>query len=317
MGGCAAVQTAPVSEMPSPHTIEEIRSLKTSAVDRSRVIVGLALGGGGLRGYAHVGVLQAFEEADIDIEVVVGTSAGAVIGSAYASGRSAAEIKQLAQELDVSTLTDWRFSAVSLMRGDALTEWASKMAQHVPIESMPRKFGAVAAALDTGEPVLIDKGDAGIAVRASASVPGAMRPVDSPRGPLVDGGIASLVPVRFARALGADVVIGVDIYCNSPRPRGTTFLTTFAKVTQTQTCLVSRSEMAEADVLIAPIVSVTAMNSAQQREAAVEAGYQAAKRAVPKLRELVTSQASMRLEKPAADAFRKRDTHACSSVASH
>jgi NTE family protein len=139
----------------------------------------------------------------------------------------------------------------------------------------------------TGEPVLIDRGDAGMAVRASAAVPGAMQPVGSPRGPLVDGGISSLVPVRFARALGAEIVIGVDIYCSSPRTSGTSFLTTLAKVSQTQTCLVSRAEMTEADVLIAPSVSVSDMKSVTQREEAILAGYTIARAAIPTLLNLL------------------------------
>lgn len=148
---------------------------------------------------------------------------------------------------------------------------------------MVRRFGAVASLIENGEAVLIETGDPGLAIRASAAVPGAMPAVPSPRGPLVDGGISSLVPVRFARAMGAEVVIGVDIYCNSPRQQGSSFLTAFAKVAHTQTCLVSRPEMLEADVLIAPSVSVTDMHDAAQRTQAIMAGYQAAKSAMPKI----------------------------------
>ena len=308
VAGCAGVGATTATQAASVRTLEEVHSgtARIAKVAGSRPVVGLALGGGGLRGYAHVGVLQAFEEAGIDIQVVAGTSAGAVIGAAYSSGRSPAEIKQLAQTLDVSSLTDWRISTVSFMRGDALTQWVSKMTRNTPIESMPRKFGAVAAALDTGEPVLIDQGDSGQAVRASAAVPGAMQPVESTRGPLVDGGIASLVPIRFARAMGADVVIGVDIYCNSPRQNGSTFLTTFAKVAQTQTCLVSRAEMAEADILITPRVSVTDMKSAAQRDEAIRTGYEAAKSLMPSVLELVNGQAPRTSARPSTASTRVR-----------
>jgi len=302
VGGCAAVQATPAARATSVSTLDEARAAyaQHSGKNRTLPVVGLALGGGGLRGYAHVGVLQAFEEAGIDIQVVVGTSAGAVIGAAYSGGRSPAEIRQLAEVLDVSSLTDWRISSVSFMRGDALAQWVSNMARNMPIESMPRKFGAVAAALDTGEPMLIDKGDVGLAIRASAAVPGAMQPVDSSRGQLVDGGIASLVPVRFARAMGADFVIGVDIYCNSPRQSGTTFLTTFAKVAQAQTCLIGRGEMAEADVLIAPRVSVTDMKSAAQRVAAIQEGYRAAQALMPAILEQLNGTSDSRVRPQAA-----------------
>ncbi len=185
-----------------------------------------------MRGYAHIGVLQALEEFGISVEVVAGTSAGSIIGAAYSSGRTIEEIRQTAENLDVSSLTDWRFSTTSLLRGDALAKWVSDMAHHMPIEQMPRKFGAVAAVLDTGEAVLdtgeavlIDKGDVGMAIRASAAIPGSMQPIESTLGMLVDGGISSLVPwkpvieQRLGQSLSA-VVRGRSIFWEVGRNRG-------------------------------------------------------------------------------------------------
>ncbi|HBK45475.1 MAG TPA: patatin [Xanthomonadaceae bacterium] len=292
--GCGAFRKTTLGAAPAPRTLESVRSTMppVTRTESSAPVVGLALGGGGLRGYAHIGVLQAFEESGINVEVVAGTSAGAIIGAAYSSGRTIAELKQLAKDLDVSSLTDWRLSTISLLRGDALAKWASDMTRNTPIETMPRKFGAVAAVLDTGEAVLIDKGDAGMAIRASAAIPGSMQPVESTRGLLVDGGISSLVPVRFARAMGAEVVVGVDIYCNSPARSGSTFLTTMAKVGRTQTCLIGGAEIAEADVLIAPSVGITDIKSAAQREEAILAGYRAAKSAMPAVLDHINSRAN-------------------------
>lgn len=286
LAGCSSVPNTALPEVASVRTLDEVVvdvARRAPRAEPSRPVVGLALGGGGLRGYAHVGVLQALEEAGIDVQVIAGTSAGAVIGAAYASGRSASELRRLATDLDVAGLTDWRLSTVSFMRGDALTRWASSMARGLPIEAMPRRFGAVATGLDSGTSFLIDEGDVGLAVRASAAVPGAMQPVASRREPLVDGGTSSLVPVRFARAMGADMVIGVDIYCHSPASEGTSLLTTIAKVARTQACLTGRAEMAEADVLIAPSVVVDDMKSAAQREEAMRTGYRAARAALPKV----------------------------------
>lgn len=281
--GCGIFHKTSIGQAPSPSTLDDVRSTRSlpHEVESSAPVVGLALGGGGLRGYAHIGVLQALEESGISVEVVAGTSAGSIIGAAYSSGRTIEEIRQAAENLDISSLTDWRLSATSLLRGDALAKWASNMAHNMPIENMPRKFGAVAAVLDTGEAVLIDKGDVGMAIRASAAIPGSMQPVESTLGMLVDGGISSLVPVRFARAMGAEVVIGVDIYCNSPHRSGSTFLTTISRVSRTQTCLISSVESAEADVLIAPSVEITDVKSVVQREEAILAGYRAAKAAMP------------------------------------
>lgn len=283
--GCSTLKSSANAEILSVRTMDEVRKGEKSTSFRpaSRPIIGLALGGGGLRGYAHVGVLRALEEAGIDVEVIAGTSAGAVIGAAYSSGRTPMEIQQIAEELDVSSLTDWRVSKISLMRGDALTKWVSSMTKNIPIEEMPRRFGAVTTGIDSGESFLIERGDAGLAIRASAAVPGAMGPIPSARGPLVDGGISSLVPVRFARAMGANIVIGVDIYCQSPAAEGASFLTTIAKVAKTQTCLVSQAERAEADIMIAPSVAITDMNSAEQRTKAIETGYHATQEALPQL----------------------------------
>lgn len=285
MAGCVSQRHDTVTGVAEVRSLAQVRG---DAILRprhagARPVLGLALGGGGLRGYAHVGVLLALEEAGVEVGPIAGTSAGAVIGAAYASGRSAADIRQLALQADIGSLTDWRLSTVSFMRGDALERWAAAMAGNTAIEAMPRRFGAVAALIESGEAVLIETGDPGLAIRASAAVPGAMPAVPSARGPLVDGGISSLVPVRFARAMGAEVVIGVDIYCQSPRQQGSSFLTAFAKVAHTQTCLVSRPEMLEADVLIAPSVSVTDMHDAAQRTQAIMAGYQAAKNAMPRI----------------------------------
>lgn len=294
IAGCAALRSATIADPPAPLSLDDLRSTTPhgSGANTSAPVIGLALGGGGLRGYAHIGVLQAFEEAGIDVDVIAGTSAGAVIGAAYASGRTVEEIQQLAENLNVSSLTDWRLSRTSLLRGDALARWASDMARNTSIEKMPRKFGAVAAVLDTGEAVFIERGDVGMAIRASAAIPGSMPPVESTRGLLVDGGISSLVPVRFARAMGADVVIGVDIYCSSPPRSGSTFLATIARVSRTQTCMVNSVEMAEADVLLAPTIEITDMRSAAQREASILAGYHAAKAAIPAVLEQINSHAS-------------------------
>ncbi|WP_244168526.1 patatin-like phospholipase family protein [Alloalcanivorax xenomutans] len=288
--GCSIFHKRSIGETPSPSTLDDVQSVKIlpHKSESSAPVVGLALGGGGLRGYAHIGVLQALEESGVSVAVVAGTSAGSIVGAAYASGRTIEEIRQAAENLDVSSLTDWRLSAASLLHGDALAKWASDMAQNMPIEKMPRRFGAVAAILDTGEAVLIDKGDVGMAIRASAAIPGSMPPVESTLGMLVDGGISSLVPVRFARAMGAEVVIGVDVYCNSPPRSGSSFLTTIARASRTQTCLISGVEREEADILITPSVEITDMKSTVQREEAILAGYHAAKSAMPALFDAAT-----------------------------
>lgn len=287
--GCETFNKPDIAPPPAPRTLDEVQSNTALAIKTksSAPVVGLALGGGGLRDYAHIGVLQALEEAGIEVGVIAGTSAGSIIGAAYSSGRTIDELKQLAENLDVTSLTDWRLSTTSLLRGDALAAWVSGVTRNTPIEKMPRKFGAVAAVLATGEAVVIDSGDAAMAIRASAAIPGSMPPVESTHGLLVDGGISSLVPVRFARAMGAEVVIGVDIYCSSPARGGSSFLATIAMVSRAQTCLIGAAEMSEADILLRLNVEITDMKSTVQRQEAILDGYLVAKAAIPALLDLI------------------------------
>jgi NTE family protein len=141
----------------------------------------------------------------------------------------------------------------------------------------------VATDLQTEQAVLLDRGSAGRAIQASAAVPGISMPVRYTNGRLVDGGVTSLVPVRFARAMGADVVVAVDIYCSGPRADGPGALEVLHRTTHAQTCLVAAPEMREADVLITPTISVSRMSATDEHERAIQAGYTAARAALPRI----------------------------------
>ena len=170
------------------------------------------------------------------------------------------------------------------MRGQHLATWFDALTAGVPIQAFPTRFAAVATDLQSGTPMLLDSGFAGAAIQASAAVPGVSVPVRYKGGQLVDGGISSLVPVRAARAMGADLVIAVDIYCQGPRAQGLSALAVVGRVMQTQNCLVAAPEMAEADVLIAPSVRVSGMSAKDEQEAAILAGYQAGRAALPTIK---------------------------------
>jgi NTE family protein len=282
--GCATTSVPRESASLEPRFLAEVgRAGRVDVAFKSRPTIALALGGGGLRGYAHVGVLRALEEAGIRPDIVVGTSAGALVGAAYASGLTPDEIEAAAFTVKVSSLIDWTLSSSGLMRGDHLASWVDKMTAGTPIERFPVRFGAVATDLQSGRAVLIDRGSAGSAIRASAAVPGVTVPVAYNAGHLVDGGVASLVPVRFARAMGADIVIAVDIYCNGPRAEGVGVTKVMSRVMQTQSCLIATPEMAEADVLIAPAVKVPGMSANEEKRLTVRAGYEAARAALTRL----------------------------------
>lgn len=280
--GCANTRDAATTAL-NPKPLAQVQQPDTEA---RRPTVALVLGGGGLRGFAHMGVLRALEEAGIRPDIVVGTSAGAIVGAAYASGMTVAQIEAAASQVKLSSLIDFTWSSQGLMRGDRLAAWVDTLTAGVPIEQFPIRYAAVATDLAGETPVLLDSGPAGAAIRASAAVPGVTVAVPYGKGHLVDGGITSLVPVRFARAMGADVVIAVDIYCQGPRSDGVGAFTVIQRVMHAQSCLLAAPEMAEADVLIAPAVKVSGMSSMSARDEqqlAIQAGYDAARAALPRL----------------------------------
>ena len=281
--GCANTRAGESLNL-TPRLLAEVqRPAPVAATDARRPTVALVLGGGGLRGFAHMGVLRALEEAGIKPDIVVGTSAGAVVGAAYASGMTPAQMESAARSVKLSSLVDWTLSSGGIMRGNNLASWIDTVTAGVPIEKFPIRFGAVATDLQSEKAVLLDSGSAGNAIQASAAVPGVTVPVPYKGGHLIDGGITSLVPVRFARAMGADFVIAVDIYCEGPRADGLGAPTVISRVMRTQTCLVAAPEMAEADVLIAPSVHVPRMSATDEQERAIQAGYEAARAALPRI----------------------------------
>ncbi len=283
--GCAGTPTHPPAPL-NARSLAEVRlATPSTAGEPARPAVALALGGGGLRGFAHLGVLRALDEAGVRPDIVVGTSVGALVGAAYASGMDAAALTAAARGTRIASLIDLTLSKSGIMRGDRLAGWIGNLTAGAPIESFPMRFAAVATDLHSGEPVLLGSGPAGIAIQASAAVPGVNVPVAYGKGHLVDGGISSLVPVRAARAMGADFVIAVDIYCQGPRAEGLGALSVVGRVMQTQNCLVAAPEMAEADVLIAPSITVSGMSDTAQQEAAIQAGYKAARAALPAILE--------------------------------
>lgn len=291
MAGCMSLRERPVGDL-MPRSLEQVqaeRSVPTaSQPEAARPRVAIALGGGGLRGFAHLGVLRALEESGIQPDIVVGTSAGAVVGAAYASGRSPDDIEAIARNVKLSSLIDFTLAKGGLMRGDNIARWIDDITAGVPMERFPRKFAAVATDLRRGQAVLLDRGTAGAAVQASAAVPGATVPVAYKDGHLLDGGIASLVPVRFARAMGADFVIAVDVYCSGPGSEGRSAPSVLLRAMRTQSCLVAAVEMAEADVVISPPVSVSGMSAQGEQEQAIRAGYDAAMAVMPRIHALTS-----------------------------
>lgn len=239
------------------------------------VKIALALGGGAARGFAHVGVIKALEAQGIVPDIVVGTSAGAVVGALYASGLNGFELQKVALDMDEGQIGDWSLPDRGVFKGEALQLFVNKAVGQRPLEKLPRVFGVVATDLKSGEPVVFRNGNTGMAVRASAAVPGVFQPVAINGREYVDGGLVSPVPVRVARSLGANFVIAVDI---SAKPRDAStrssldvLLQTFAIMGQT----IGRYETAEADVVIRPVTAELPATDFAGRHRAVLEGEKA------------------------------------------
>ena len=177
----------------------------------NRPIVALALGSGGPRTVAAIGVLKALEDADIQIDTIVGTSGGAIIGALFAAGYSADEIAALAMATSPLAIVDPVISDYGYIRGVALEGWLDRLLDGKRIEDLRKPFAAVVTHVETGAMEIFNRGHAATAVRASAAIPGVFFPVRIDGEHYVDGEIVSPVPIRVARRLGADIVIAVDV----------------------------------------------------------------------------------------------------------
>lgn len=259
--------------------------------------VGLALGGGAARGFAHIGVIKALEARNVQIDLVCGTSAGSVVAALYASGMNGIAINKLALTMDQASISDWAmpFRARGLLQGVALQNYLNTTLNNRPIEKMAKPLGVVATDLRTGEPILFQRGNTGIAVRASCSVPSIFEPVKIGGHEYVDGGLVSPVPAAFAHKMGADFVIAVDI---SARPETGLTQSSFDVLMQTFTIMGQTIKAYEldkyADFVIRPNLSAMSSSDFGQRNAAILAGEEAVARIMPDLeRKLAQSRATV------------------------
>ncbi|WP_374703656.1 patatin-like phospholipase family protein [Burkholderia sp. WAC0059] len=248
--------------------------------------VGLALGGGAARGFAHIGVIKGLEAHGIPVDLVSGTSAGSVVASLYASGMNGFALNKLALSMDETSISDWAlpFRLRGLLQGVALENYLNATLDNRPIEKMNKPLGIVATDLRTGEPILFQRGNTGIAVRASCSVPSIFEPVTIGEHEYVDGGLVSPVPAAFARKMGADFVIAVDI---SARPETAATQNSFDLLLQTFTIMGQTIKSYEldkyADVVIRPNLNAMSSSDFSQRNAAILAGEEAAAQIMPEL----------------------------------
>lgn len=258
--------------------------------------IALVLGGGAVRGFAHIGVLKMLQAQGIVPDMVIGTSAGSIAGALYAAGNSGFDLQRIAFDLDKATVADVSLFGKGLLKGEALQNFINKTVSGKNIEDLKIPFACVATRLDTGEAVLFQRGNIGLAVRASSAVPGVFQPAIINNVEYVDGGLVSPVPVRFAKQMGADFIIAVDV----SSPPTTNVSTSTADILMRSFDIMGKSiralELPQADVLIRPDLSRIRSSDLESKHLAILEGEKAAQDAMPKIREKLR----LRMENPNA-----------------
>jgi NTE family protein len=272
--------------------------MKAHAVQREPtsgqpISIGLALGGGAVRGAAHIGVLDVLHHAGMEPAVITGTSAGALVGALYAAGSSPSEITKLAQTLRWARLIRPARTRRALFETGRLAAFLDGVLGARDFDALSRPFAAVACELTTGARVVLRDGPVSTAVLASAAIPGVFPPVERDGRLLVDGSLVDMIPAGLARELGADIVVAVDVSGPMPRRRPTTLLHIMVAVSALQPGGSERLAE-EADLVLSPTVDEYAFWELSRIAEFEDAGRAAAEQALPLLSALIATAAARR-----------------------
>jgi len=290
IAGCASVPQPPEH----PPRAEPLAPI----VRTDRPVIAFVLGGGGARGFAHAGALKVLDDAGIRPDLVVGTSAGSLAGALYAGGIRGESLVDAAHAVQQRQIVDFVFPHRGFIEGDKLQSYVNRSLRGRLIEQLELPFVAVATELRTGALTAFSRGDAGMAVRASCSVPAVFQPTPIEGREYVDGGLVSPVPVRVARSMGADLVIAVDV-SRQPTERhdfgSTSAILSHAFVVMEHALAEEESRLA--DVVVRPnLVEVPATDLAA-RGRAIAAGEEAARGALPEIRRLISEKTAAKAGK--------------------
>jgi NTE family protein len=284
----SACSNAPIKT--SEVTLPE--ALPIVVIKSDRPLIGLALGSGGSRGFAHIGVIKVLEENNIGVDIVAGTSAGSVVGALYAGGYHAKELEQLALKLDEKELRDFELSIHGYIRGERLQEFINQALHNRTIEQLDKPFTALATDLSNGKVTAFNHGNTGLAVRASSSIPGVFQPVTIKESKYVDGALKSPVPVNIAHKMGADIVIAVDVsqpvHQNIENPNILEILTQSLRIMREK---LTDDDIIDAEVIIRPLIGISADINSFSKQKMILAGEDAAIAALPAIREWLKKRA--------------------------
>ena len=270
------------------------------------VKIGVALGGGAAKGFAHIGVIKMLEANGFEPVVISGTSAGSVVGALYASGMDAFAMQEKAVALDQASIRDVRLFSGGLIQGQKLQDYVNEQVGGRNLQQLRKPLAVVATQLETGERTVFTRGNVGQAVRASSSIPGVFEPVAIAGKTYVDGGVVSPVPVDAARQLGAEVVIAVDISSKASGQRPGGLLGTVNQSIAIMGQRLGEQELARADVVIRPqVLDIGAADFAQRGRAIVE-GEKAAQAAMPQIRAAVARARSQKQQAATASVHQQQ-----------
>jgi NTE family protein len=265
----------------------------------ARKKVGLALSSGAARGLAHVGVLEVLEGNSIPIDLIAGTSIGAIVGALYAAGKDISEIKKAVVSLNrrqMLSLADFTIPTRGFIKGRKITERLKSVIGSTSFRDLKIPFACVATDISTGEEVVIKEGSVVNAVRASASMPVIFTPSRLGGRYLVDGGLVSPIPVRILREMGADFVIAVSVVPyladraqpqdadGATLPKEPNILSVLVRMMYIVGYQAALSGIREADITIAPDVSHIRPDNFNRGRECILQGEQAAQRAIPKIK---------------------------------
>ncbi|MBW4013309.1 patatin-like phospholipase family protein [Neisseria meningitidis] len=258
---------------------KQVQTAKPAAV------VGLALGGGASKGFAHIGIIKVLKENGIPVKVVTGTSAGSIVGSLFASGMSPDRLELEAEILGKTDLVDLTLSTSGFIKGEKLQNYINRKVGGRQIQQFPIKFAAVATDFETGKAVAFNQGNVGQAVRASAAIPNVFQPVIIDRHKYVDGGLSQPVPVSSARRQGANFVIAVDISARPSKNIGQGFFSYLDQTLNVMSVSALQNELGQADVVIKPqVLDLGAVGGFDQKKRAIRLGEEAARAALPEIK---------------------------------
>lgn len=249
----------------------------------------MALGGGFARGYAHLGVLRVFEENDIPVSCISGSSIGSILGVAYASGVPLKHIVAKCREVRFRDFARWRVSRFGLASNERLGALVQRFFDSRQFEELAIPVAIVATDLGTGDPVVFTQGLLADAIRASCAFPGLFEPVQIGTRYLADGGLVAPVPTRAARDLGAEIVVGVSVGLHDGE-RGAPeniFQVVSRSISAAQKNQLEAWER-HADLVLRPAAQGLAWNDFERIDEAMEAGAEAARNALPHIKKLLT-----------------------------